>query len=401
MPKNRHIELAAQVGDEADVSSGKAANALVHAKAYALAVPPAAIPSHARPSAWRRRAWWLGLVIAAAGGGWLFLAQPWSAGMPLVVVEVVAAGPVTRVLAVNGRIAALHSIDVKSNVAGTLVAPLAEEGDLVEQGAVLARLDDTAQQAAVRQANAALDQGLGTQRQAREALLRAESLASTISRVTLDDARRAVEMADQEIDRLRAVVDQSQFQLTRYSIAAPMAGTILTRGVEPGQVVDLSTRLFSLADLRELVVETDIDESYATQVRPGMSALLQLTGDPRILDGAVSFVAPIVDAATGGLAVKIAFSEPQQAPVGLTVTANIVVDRREAAISAPRSAIDRSGTVPAVFVLDGDHARRTPVSIIDWPADRLIVTDGLRQGDALIVDAAELIDGQEVKVADR
>lgn len=401
MPKNRQIELTAQGGDEGDVSSEGSANALVRPKTYALVSPPAAPPSHARPSAWRRRAWWLGLAVVAAGGGWLLHAQPWSAGIPTVIVEVVSAEPVTRVLAVNGRIAALHSVDVKSNVAGTLVAPLAEEGDLVEQGAVLARLDDTAQQAAVRQAEAALDQGLGTQRQAREALLRAESLASTISRVTLDDARRAVETADQEVERLRAVVDQAQYQLTRYSILAPMAGTILTRGAEPGQVVDLSTELFSLADLGELVVETDIDESYATQVRPGMPALLQLTGDPRILQGAVSFVAPIVDAATGGLAVKIAFGEPQQAPVGLTVTANIVVDRRDAALSAPRSSIDRSGPVPAVFVLDGGLARRTPVGIIDWPADRLIVTDGLRPGDVLVVDAADLVDGQAVTVADR
>ncbi len=401
MPKNRQIELAAQTGSEGETSSGDAANALVRPKSYALVAPTAGTPSHTRQSAWRRRAWWLGLVVAAAGGGWLFYAQPWSAGMPSVMVEVVAAGPVTRILAVNGRIAALHSVNVKSNVAGTLVAPLAEEGDLVEKGAVLARLDDTAQQAAVRQAIAALDQGLGTQRQARDALVRAESLASTISRVTLDDARRAVEMADQEVERLRALVDQARFQLARYRIVAPMAGTILTRGAEPGQVVDLSTQLFSLADLRELVVETDIDESYATQIRPGMSALLQLTGDPRILEGAVSFVAPIVDSATGGLAVKIAFSEPREAPVGLTVTANIIVDRREAAISAPRSAIDRAGATPAVFVLEGGQSRRTPVDIIDWPADRLIVTEGLRPGDVLIVDAADLTDGQAVKVADR
>ena len=129
-----------------------------------------------------------------------------------------------------------------------------------------------------------------------------------------------------------------------------------------------------------------------------MPALLQLTGDTRTLDGSVSFVAPVVDADTGGLTVKIAFGEPQQAPVGLTVTANIIVDRREAAVSAPRSAVTTAGSAPAVFVLADGKAHLIPVSVIDWPADRLIVTDGLKAGDRLIVDANGLADGQAVTV---
>ncbi len=130
-----------------------------------------------------------------------------------------------------------------------------------------------------------------------------------------------------------------------------------------------------------------------------MPAVLQLTGDDRKLDGTVSFVAPVVDANTGGLAVKIAFAEPQAAPIGLTVTANIIVDRREAAISAPRAALVAEEGKHSAFVLDGEKAKRVPVTVIDWPADRLIVTDGLRAGDRLITDADNLADGQTVTVA--
>ncbi|MEO8669501.1 MAG: efflux RND transporter periplasmic adaptor subunit, partial [Bauldia sp.] len=197
------------------------------------------------------------------------------------------------------------------------------------------------------------------------------------------------------------LVDQAEVQLTKFRILAPIDGTVLTRGVEPGQVVDLTTPLFTLADLGNLVVETDVDESYATQIKTGMPALLQLTGDPETLDGRVSFVAPIVDAGTGGLAVKIAFVEPQVAPVGLTVTANIIVDRRESAISAPRAAIVAAGSGHAVFVVSGAKAKRVPVDVIDWPADRLIVTEGLKAGDRLIVDASGLTDGQDVVTAGR
>ena len=111
----------------------------------------------------------------------------------------------------------------------------------------------------------------------------------------------------QEVGRLRALVDQAQFQLTKFSIVAPIAGTILTRGVEPGQVVDLSTSLFTLADLSELVVETDVDESYATQIRTGMPAVLQLTGETDVGRHCQLRVAPCRRRRTGGLAVKIAF----------------------------------------------------------------------------------------------
>lgn len=396
MPKTLQFELTGETENGDRMPPGEPANALVPAKSFALVGPPVRPAPHATPSKWRRRGLWIGLALAGCVGGWLFYAQPWTAGVAAVTLEIVTPGPVTRVLAVNGRIAALRSVDVKSTVAGTLVSPLAEEGDIVEQGAVIARLDDTSQQSAVRQAEAALDQGLVAQTQAQDALRRAEALGGNVSRVTLDDARRAMERADQEVGRLRALVDQANFHLTKFSIVAPIAGTILTRGVEPGQVVDLSTPLFTLADLSELVVETDVDESYATQIRPGMPALLQLTGDPGTLDGRVSFVAPVVDAETGGLAVKIAFGEPQQAPVGLTVTANIIVDRREAALSAPRSAIETTGSGQAVFVQRDGKAQRVPVSVVDWPADRLIVTEGLNPGDSLIVEAEGLSDGQPV-----
>lgn len=381
------------------MKSAAGSSALVPATKSALVAPPVKPTKRSRPSARWRWGLWIGLACAAGIGGWLIYAQPWQAGIPVVSVEIVAPGSVTRVLAVNGRIAALRSVAVRSTVAGTLGTALAEEGDAVSEGAILARLDDTSQQAAVRQATAALEQQLLVEAQARATLARTEALGGNVSRVTLDDARSALQRAEQEVGRLRALVDQAQFQLTKFSIIAPITGTILTRGVEPGQVVDLTTTLFTLGDLSELVVETDVDESYGTQIKTGMPAVLQLIGEESKLDGKVSFVSPVVDADTGGLAVKIAFAEPQTAPVGLTVTANIIVDRRDAAISVPRAALVANGAERSVFVTEGEKARRVPVTIVDWPADRLIVTSGLKPGDRLITDPDNLADGQAVRTA--
>ncbi len=129
-----------------------------------------------------------------------------------------------------------------------------------------------------------MDHGIVAQQQAEAALSRATALGVNVARVTQEDAKRSLQQAQRETGRLQALYDQAQFQLTRYKITAPIAGTILTRSVEPGQVIDLSTPLFTLADLSDLIVETDVDEVYATQIKSGMPALLRLAGDQLIVD---------------------------------------------------------------------------------------------------------------------
>jgi hypothetical protein len=148
-----------------------------------------------------------------------------------------------------------------------------------------------------------------------------------------------------------------------------------------------------------LVVEADVDETYATQIAPDQTAVLQLAGETGTRDGHVGFVSQRVDAATGGLAVKIAFDEPVMAPVGLTVAANIVVERRAAALTVPRTALETGPDGTGVFLVQDGAARFAPVTVVDWPAARLIVTGGLAEGDVLITDAEGIVDGQAVAVA--
>ncbi|GGH51003.1 efflux RND transporter periplasmic adaptor subunit [Frigidibacter albus] len=336
--------------------------------------------------------------MALAGGltAVLYL-QPWTTGATPVPVELVAMAPVTRVLATNGRIAARHSVDIRSLVGGRIEALGVAEGDEVQAGVELARIDAAAPQAALRQAIAGLDGALVAEAQAQDTLARARALGANVSLTTLETAERAVQSAAQEVARGTALVDQAQVQLADYTLHAPMTGTVLALTVEPGQSIDPSTALMTIADLGELIVETDVDEAYATQLRKGQAAVLQLAGETLLRDGRIDFVSQQVDAATGGLAIELSFEDPVTAPVGLTVTANIVVEALEAALTAPRAAIQSGEAGAAVFMLADGVARRRPVSVIDWPAARLIVTDGLAPGEVLILDAAGISDGQAVR----
>jgi RND family efflux transporter MFP subunit len=346
----------------------------------------------------RVRIWAVGgLLAGAAALGFLF--RPWASGLVAVAVEIVAVGPATRVLAVNGRIAALHAVEVRALVGGTLAEVSAAEGDRVERDRHLVLIDAAAQQAMVRQAVAGFDAALVDEAQATDTFARTEALGGNVSRSALEAAARAVQSASQEVARTTALVDQVRLQLDSYTIRAPMTGTVLALNVERGQSIDPTTVLMTIADLDRLVVETDVDEAYATQIRADLPAVLQLAGETIPRDGRVTRVSQQVDAATGGLAVELGFDQPVHAPVGLTVTINIIVDSLDAAITTPRAALVSTDAGDAVFVVTDGTARRHPVSVMDWPAARLIVTEGLTTGDVLILDATGILDGQAVRVA--
>jgi RND family efflux transporter MFP subunit len=236
------------------------------------------------------------------------------------------------------------------------------------------------------------------QAQAQATLERTRALGANVARTALENAESAAQMAAQDVARMTALVDQAQIQLGHFTVRAPMTGTVLSRNVELGQSIDPSTVLMTIADLGQSRVETDVDEAYATQIRAGMSAVLQLTGETATREGRVTFVSQRVDPATGGLAVKLAFDTPVTAPVGLTVTANIVIDRQDAALTVPRTAIRTENGGTSVLVVKEGIAQLRPVTVIDWPASRLIVTDGLVPGDVVILDATGIADGQRVRV---
>lgn len=357
--------------------------------------PPYGAPMH--KAARRIWVWAVGLALAGGAGLGLYF-QPWIAGPVAVAVEAAAMAPVTRVLAVNGRIAAAHSVDVRALVGGSLAEVPVAEGDGVQAGMDIARIDAATQEAMVRQAVAGLDAALVAVAQARDAFARAEALGANVARAALDTAARDLQSAEQEVVRTTALVDQAQVQLEYYTIRAPMTGTVLELNVDPGQSIDPSTVLMTIADLGQLLVETDVDEAYATQISAGLPAVLQLAGETTLREGRVSFVSQRVDAATGGLAVELLFDAPVSAPVGLTVTINIIVDSRDAALTAPRAAIQTGEAGDAVFVVRDGKAQRRPVSVIEWPAARLVVTEGLAPGDVLILDASGITEGQAVRV---
>lgn len=356
----------------------------------------------ARPQRQSRRklGWMLALAVLVVGAGaWLAIARPWSPRPVSVPMETLARGPVSQVLAVNGRVAARRSVVVRSTVQARLVSVSAEIGDSVIAGQLIAQLDDAQPQALVAQAEAALEAGIVRRDQASTSLARAQALGDNVARATLTDAEAEFAAAETEVSRLRALLDQARNQLDQYAFRAPFDGVILSRAAEQGQFVDAQSELFTIADLRELVVETDVDELYSAQIRTGLAALLKPAGGTAALSGRVTFAAPTVDPETGGRAVKIGFDTPVSLPIGLTVNANIIVAENPDALSIPRAALRTEGTGAYVLVDAGGVATRRDVAFVDWPADRLEITSGLEAGERVILEPDRVKTGQAVTAA--
>lgn len=335
------------------------------------------------------------IVLIVAGFRWL---APREAHVATLVVE---PAPAERILAVNGRIRPRLQIDIRPAIGGELIALPFDVGDQVQAGQVLARIDDAPETAAIAEAKALVEAQQAVLAQARRDLARYEALGEFISRRDVEQRRLAVLEGERELKRRQASVVQAQEMRERRVLRAPFSGVILERPVDPGQVVGTDTILYRLADLTNPEVTVEVDEAYAVEVTPGLRALVSLPGIQEPVEAVVVHVEPRVDPATGARDVRLRLKDAAiDAPSGLTVTVNLVVEQRKSAITVPRSAIIDTGTRPRVrLVTDDRTVTERAIGFIDWPAERVIVTSGLKAGERILLDPDVAQPGERVRVS--
>ncbi len=319
-------------------------------------------------------------------------------------VEVLTAAiaPAERVLAVNGRIRPRLQVDIRPSLGGELVSLPYDVGDQIAQGTILAKIDDAPEIAAIAEANAAVQAQQAVLEQARRDLARFEALGEFVSRADLEQRRLAVEEGARELNRREANVRQARELRDRRVLRAPFSGVILDRPVDPGQTVSPDSVIYRLADLSSPEVSAEVDEIYATEIRPGMAALVSLPGLQESVRGEVVHIEPLVDPATGARDVRIAIdSAGNGIPSGLTVTVNLVIEELDQAISIPRRLILDVNGSQVVRVVDSDGiVGEQAISFVDWPAEQVIVVDGLEAGDHILLDPEAALPGETVRIAD-
>lgn len=364
----------------------------------------------------------------------------WSRRPPEASSIVASKSPLVRTLQFSARVATLSRVDVGSTLTARVREVLVNEGAPVEVGDVLVRLESEELKAALaqaeaneRQAQARLSglrstgrlavQASVTQAEsvlvaARAELQRTQDLVSRgfLSQSRLDEARRAVDVAQAQVSAARAQRDanadsgtdvaQAQAQLALASaarrsaqvrlketdISAPAKGKVLSRSVEPGQIVQPGRALLTLALSGPLQLVAQVDERYLEQLSPGQPAQVLADAYPaQAFQARVLSIAPVVDSQRGAIEVK--FSLPAAAPdflrEDMTVSIEVETARREQALVVPVSALrSEANAEPTVWVeRDGrveERRVRLGLRTLAWAE----VLEGLNEGDAVLFGPA-------------
>ncbi len=328
----------------------------------ALLGEPATLP-------WARRRWvWIAAAAAllAAGGLWWWLASRAAQAAPSYTTVAVTQGDLTLSVTANGTVQPTRSINIGSELSGTVLKVNVDVNDRIRKGQVLVVLD-TAKlrdqilraQAALAAARARLAQTGATVAEARAALGRLEEVAllsggKVPSKAELDSGRatlaRAVAdngSAQAGINDAQAALSTDQINLSKASITAPADGVVLTRTVDPGNAVAASLQavtLFTVAeDLARLRLWVYVDEADVGSVKLGQAATFTVSAYPsrpfpaRITR--VGFGSTITDNVVTYLTYLDVDNADLSLRPGMTATATIIATQRQGVLLVPNAAL--------------------------------------------------------------
>src|ERR1700730_4509208 len=373
----------------------------------------------------RRRRWIVGgllLLALSAAGVWFGLSGRAALPVRTAVAQPIAGGGANAsVLDATGYVSARRQATVSAQITGTLNDVMREEGDHVKSGQVLGRLEDTAQRAALAQAQAQLKsaRALLVQHQAQLAqserdVKRAEDLVERklVSQQAEEQARNQVETGPaqvqgqrKQIELAEASVRSAQVQLGYCTVRAPFTGVGLAKAAQVGEIVSplsaggvfTRTGIGTIVDMDSLEIEVDVNEAYINRVQPGqpVESVLKAYPDWKIPSHVIAII-PTADRAKATVKVRIGLDVKDGRIVpDMGVRVSFLEEHKPAAQSQPPSrgvlvpaaAIRKEGEQAVVFVLKERRAHRRTVTLGGTIGDSRQVLAGVSPGEAVIVDA--------------
>jgi HlyD family secretion protein len=300
--------------------------------------------------------------------------------------------PLVRTLQFSARVATLSRVDVGSTLTGRVAQVMVREGAQVRQGELLIRLEADELSAALAQAVAAERQADATLHAAQSSLVRVRQLVAQgfYSPSQLDEAQRAVDVARAQLASARASVTAARARLVQTAVLAPADARVLSRQVEPGQIVQPGRALMSLALTGPTQLSAQVDERFLDQLQPDQKAMVVADAfAARRFAARVLSIAPVVDPQRGAIEVKFALE--QQAPAFLredmTLSVEVETARRERALVLPLAALRAQAGVTSatVLVVQDGRAQERSVRLGLRTLDAVEVLEGLAEGDLVLL----------------
>ena len=392
-------------------------------------------PLNTGGSGWVKWVLLLLLVGGAGAGAYTWLTRERAVEVEVATVTERAAGASASVLTGKGYVTARRRATVSSKVTGKVIEVNVEEGMAVREGQVLARLDDSTLQAALRLYRAQLE---AAKRQIPEMEVRLEQARVQLQRQErlrkeglntpndIDNSKAEVDSLVARIASAQETVKVAESQIAMQQTAiddtvirAPFSGVALSKDAQPGEMVSpvsagggfTRTGISTIVDMSSLEIEVDVNESYINRVSAGQPVTAVLDAYPGFeIPASVIAVVPTADRQKATVLVRIGFKklDPRILPdmgVGVTFLREAEASGAAASQSAqsvtlvPQGAVKTDSGTTFVFLVTGQTVERRAVKIGGTDGDRVEVLAGLKGGDRVVIaPPAELSAGKQIVV---
>jgi RND family efflux transporter MFP subunit len=259
-------------------------------------------------------------------------------------------------------------------------------GHRVRTGLVVAEIDRSPIEDQRRQASAALGQAKAALENARLNLERNERLfkQGIAAGKEVEDAQSQFATAQSGVEQASAELDIANRNLERAKVRSPIAGQVVRRFVSVGEQVDgtAAQPLVEVANLDAVELAANIPAEYLASIRVGQP--VQIVSDTfpgRVFDGQVLAIAPAVDPASNSALGRVRIRNADRLlKVGMFAQARIPAEEHRDAVVVPASAVERDQQDTFVYVLKGDTAERTPVTLGIETPEAVEVLSGVAEG---------------------
>jgi HlyD family secretion protein len=341
------------------------------------------------------------MIVTLTGISALAMYARRGTGDPEVSTEPVSRGSIVNTVSASGTLEAVTTVQVGTQVSGTIMTLEADFNSIVKKGQVLARLDPSLFQSDVQEARANLIRAEAETERLRVALSDADtklgrarelSAKQLIPATELDAAEVARRLADAQVrsaaaqvSQARAALSQAEVNLKKTVIASPIDGIVISRNVDVGQTVAASlqapTVFVIAADLAGMQVKASVDESDLGSVKAGQSVTFRVDAYPNsVFRGAVEEVRlnPVVvqNVVTYDAIISAPNKELKLRP-GMTATVTVEVARRDNVLRVPNAALRFKPTDEVLAALGGTPARSAKAPVVTKPTG----TSGRTAGD--------------------
>lgn len=349
--------------------------------------------------------------------------------LPAITVSTATPAPLTARVRASGLVEAEETIYVQPQIEGQAIERLlAEVGDTVAAGQVLAELSTSTLTLQKTQAIASRESALAAIAQAEAQLVEAQASADeaarvrdrtdalrkqgTASQASADQAasaataaaarvtvaRQGLEAARAQLALAEAQLANVDLQLSRTAIKAPTAGVITARNALQGAIASASAQpMFVLVRDGRLELVADVAEADVLRLRPGQTARLHAPGADATITGTVRLVEPAIDRATRLGRVRIAIPDASQVRPGMFLDAEIILDAHEG-LSVPVTSVTSAADGSFVMRVADGVVHRQPVRTGIRDGGLVEILEGLAPGDLVVTKAAAFVrDGDRVQ----